>query len=51
MSGKRAFLAVCFVRLIVGEEDRYFLIGIMRVNYTCEGVYSQGTYPVIPVFL
>ena len=32
-------------------EDRYSLIGNMRVNYTYEEVYSQGTYLVIPVFL
>ena len=32
-------------------EERYLVIGNMRVNYTYEGVYSQGTYLMIPVFL
>ena len=26
------------------EEDRYSPIGNIRVNYTYEGVYFQGTY-------
>ena len=33
-----------------GYNERYSLIGNMRVNNTCERVYSQGTYLVIPYF-
>ena len=33
------------------EEDRYSVIGNVRVNYTHEEVYSQGAYLVVLVFL
>ena len=33
------------------EEDRYSLIGNMRVKYTHEELYSQVAYLVIPPFL